>query len=223
MPAQPLPAAPDPPEEGGGAHGYTRVAMALHWSIALLLLVATGLALFRETFGAQAVWMISAHKVAGLAVLGLALVRLAWRLTHRPSPLPEEVGRFEAGTARTVQRVLYVLMIAVPVAGWVFTSLAPLERPLDYRGRATVPALPLGRDDAASFAWHEAHELLGFALIGLFSLHVLAVLRHRLFGLAALPDRMLPPRARLLRGLILAAASLWLAGLACDMLGVRIS
>lgn len=213
------------PEIGGtpADAGYTRVAKALHWTIALLLLVATGLALFRETFGAQAVWMISAHKVAGLAVLGLALVRVAWRLTHRPPRLPDEVRRFEARVARAVHWALYVLMIAVPVAGWVFTSLAPPGRPLDYRGRETVPALPLGRGDAASFAWHEAHELLGFALIGLIALHVLAVLRHRLFGVRPLLDRMLAPGGGLSRRLILAAGLLWLAGLALDMLGVRIT
>jgi cytochrome b561 len=213
------------PELGATHAGarYTRVARALHWAVALLLLVATGLALFRETFSAQAVWMISAHKVAGLGVLGLALARVAWRLTHRPPPFPDEVGRLEARVARAVHWALYVLMIVVPVAGWVFTSHAPFERPLDYRGRETVPALPLGRDDAASFAWHEAHELLGFALISLIALHVLAVLRHRLFGVRPLLDRMLAPGGGLSRRLILAAGLLWLVGLALDMLGVRIS
>ena len=216
-PARVRPASP----AGGG--GYGAGALALHWAVALLVLAATGLALFREAFGRQAVAMISAHKVVGLGILLLAAARLAWRLGHPPPAFPGDIGRREAAIARTVHWLLLLLMVAVPLAGWVFVSLAPAARPPDYRGLGTIPELPLAKDDSASFAWHEAHELLGFALIGLFLLHILAALRHQLSGTGAAGERMLPRRPRWLRPLVLLALLLWLAGLGLDLAGVRLT
>lgn len=218
--SEPAGARPDLP---AGGEGYGVGAMALHWAAALLVLAATGLALFREAFGRQAVAMISAHKVLGLSILLLALARLAWRLGHPPTAFADGIGRREAAIARAVHWLLLLLMIAVPLAGWVFVSLAPESRPLDYRGLATVPELPLGKDGAASFAWHEAHELLGFGLIGLVVLHILAALRHQLSGTGESGERMLPRRPLWLRPLVLLALLLWLTGLGLDLAGVRLT
>ena len=196
--------------------------MAFHWGIALLLLATTGLALFREAFGARAVWMISAHKVTGLAILVLAVGRFAWRLTHAPPPLPSTVGRREARVASTVHALMYFLAIFVPVAGWIFVSMAPDGRPLHYRGPDNVPELRLPVDDRASFAWHEVHEILGFVFIGFMILHVVGILRHEVAGRGGIAERMLP-RPRWFRLLLAAAGILWLLGLSLDLLGVRIS
>lgn len=171
---------------------YDRGAIALHWAIALLVLVNSALALFRETFAPWAVAMITAHKAIGLAVL---LLSLAWIARRRrappPGPLPG-LRRWEAALARTVHRLLLVLVVAVPLAGWIFVSLAPDSRPLDWRGGDGVPELPLGISDPAAFAWHEAHELMGFAMIGLFLLHIAAALKHQLVDRKAILARMMP-------------------------------
>ena len=202
---------------------YSRGAVAFHWSIAFLILVATGLALFRETFGPFGVAMISAHKIVGLLILALSLGRLGWRLAHPPPPFPTEVGRFEAMLAQGVHRLLYALTIAVPLAGWLFTSLAPTSRPLDYRGRETVPELPLAPDDAASYFWHEIHELLGFAMIGLFLLHLAGAARHQYFAGTPLVGRIAgaPARRRLLAVTMGLALALWAVGLTLDLLDIR--
>ncbi|HYE27691.1 MAG TPA: cytochrome b/b6 domain-containing protein [Allosphingosinicella sp.] len=216
------PAGAGPPAAAGG-RGYGAAAMALHWALALLILVATGLALFREAFASQGVWMISAHKATGLTVLVLALARLAWRPGPPPPPLAGEIGRREAAVARAVHHLLLGLAVLVPRAGWAFVSLAPDARPLDYRGLASVPELPLAEEDSASFAWHEAHELLGFALVGLLLVHLAGALRHSLPGRETLTERMLPRRPRWLRRLVLFALLLWLAGLALDLAGIRLT
>lgn len=171
---------------------YTHGAIFFHWAIAALVLLNASLALFRETFGFYALQMISAHKVIGLIILVLSLGRLAWRLTHPPPPFPPSVGRWEARVANGVHRLLYVFMIAVPLAGWIFVSFAPDARPLDYRGLESVPELPLAHDDAASFFWHEVHELMGFALIGLFLLHIAGALKHHFLDRGSLLARMIP-------------------------------
>jgi cytochrome b561 len=200
---------------------YTRVAAALHWTIAALLLVATGLALFRETFAAHAETMITLHKAVGLAILALALLRLGWRLGHRAPSLPDAIPRWERRLAGTVHFGLYGLMIAVPLAGWLFVSMAPSSRPIDWRGGEGVPELPLGTDDSAAFVWHEAHELTGFAFIALIALHLVGALRHLLVSRSGLVDRM-AGNAPLMARAVLALLVLWLAGLALDLFGVRL-
>jgi cytochrome b561 len=201
---------------------YDRAARTLHWLIAILFLAATGLALFRETFARHAVAMISLHKLAGLTILLLVAARIALRL-RRPAPPPVAGRRWERRLARSVHLLMYALLLLVPLAGWVFVSYAPESRPLDYRGGASVPELPLRPDDDSSFAWHEVHEIAGFALIFLFALHLAAVARHQLRpGDAVLPRMTGGGRAELLPWLALAATGLWAAGLALDFLGVRL-
>jgi len=166
--------------------------MWFHWSIALLIMLAASLALFRESFASVAAEMISTHKMVGLAILILSLGRLAWRLTHRPPPFLPTVGRWEGRAAHTVHALLYIFMIAVPVAGWIFTSAAPHGSPVDYAGWNSVPRLPLSPDRTISWFWHEVHELMGFALIGLFFLHIAGALKHQFFGNDDELSRMAP-------------------------------
>lgn len=176
----------------GGPARYDRTAIAFHWAIALLILANSGLALFRETFAPWAVEMIGAHKLIGLAVMLLSLAWIVRRLGREsPAPAPG-LRRWEERLAAVVHRLLLFLMVAVPAAGWIFVSLAPAARPLDWRGPDTIPELPLGVDDGWAFVWHEAHELMGFAMIGLFLLHIAAVAKHQLLDRNRILTRMLP-------------------------------
>ena len=202
-------------------NAYSATARAFHWAIAGLVLLATGLTLFRETFGPWDVWMISAHKVVGLAILVVAVIRLAWRLRHQQPPKPPELGRREATFASSIHWLMYVLAVLVPAAGWIFVSLAPQERPLDYRGLNSIPELPLAANDSASFAWHEIHEILGFVFVGLFLLHFAGLLRHYVRGHRDVAERMLP-RSRSARLLIAAVVVLWILGLAMDFFSVQL-
>jgi cytochrome b561 len=115
---------------------------------------------------------------------------------------------------------MYVLAVFVPAAGWIFVSLAPEERPLDYRGLHSIPELPLAANDSASFAWHEIHEILGFMFVGLFLLHFAGLLRHHMLG-HRVAERMLP-RSRSARLLIAAVVVLWILGLSLDSFGVQL-
>ena len=175
-----------------GPARYDRTAIAFHWTIAALILLNSGLALFRETFAPWAAGMIGAHKLLGLVVM---LLSVSWIVRRRgmesPAPVPG-LRRCEERLAAIVHRLLLFLMIAVPAAGWIFVSLAPGSRPLDWRGPDNLAVLPIGTDDGWAFFWHEAHELMGFAMIGLFLLHVAAVAKHQLLDRNAILARMLP-------------------------------
>jgi cytochrome b561 len=172
-----------------GPSRYTRVAIALHWTIALLIIVNLAIGLFHETLFRGG---IPLHKSIGMLVLLLSIVRLIWRLTHRPPPLPASVKRWEKGLAHGVHWLLYALMILIPLSGWVFTSASPKRHPLEFFGLFPLPMFPIAQDKGVSHVVAERHEQLAWAMIALLVLHIGAALKHRFLDRDRTLDRMLP-------------------------------
>jgi cytochrome b561 len=169
--------------------GYSRVAIALHWTIALLIVGNVAGALISEGVDKQTAGVIMAtHKSIGLTVLTLSLIRLAWRIGHGFPRFPESTPMWDAVLARATHVGLYVLMIAVPLAGWTMVSGG--DRPLTWFGLFDWPKLPVGKS-IAEFA-HEAHELLAFTTVGLALLHAAGALKHHYFDKDDVLARMLP-------------------------------
>src|SRR5215213_7524166 len=108
---------------------YSRVAVWLHWIIALLIVLNLALGFSHEDFDKPAsAAMMSVHKASGLTILLLSLTRLGWRLGHRPPPFDPVMKAWETGVARLVHWLFYLLLIALPLSGWMIVST---------RGRAT--------------------------------------------------------------------------------------
>jgi cytochrome b561 len=169
--------------------GYSSVAIALHWTIALLIIGNAAGAILSEDMSREARGAImSVHKSIGLTVLVLSLVRLGWRLAHGFPPLPPSTPAWDAAFARATHVAFYVLMIAVPLAGWAMVSAGP--RPLEWFGLFDWPKLPVGRD-VGEFA-NSAHETLALATIGLLALHVAGALKHHFVDRDDVLARMLP-------------------------------
>ncbi|GGB21990.1 cytochrome b [Sphingomonas metalli] len=159
---------------------YSTVAIWFHWTIAVLVILNLVIGIAHDAIGGMAL-----HKPIGLTVLALTAARVAWRLTHRPPPLPGHIRAHERALAHGVHWALYALMIAMPVTGWMMVSGGPVRRPLTWFGLFDVPYLPVG--EAGGGFGHEAHELLGWLMLALVVLHIAAALRHRLL----LRDRVL--------------------------------
>jgi len=123
-------------------------------------------------------------------VLVLTAGRVAWRLVHRPPPLPPETRAWEKGVAHATHWTLYLLLIAMPVTGWLMVSGSDKRRPLDWFGLFDIPYLPVSK--AAGGFGHEAHELLGWLMLALVVLHIAAALRHHLILRNAVLARMAP-------------------------------
>ncbi len=169
---------------------YSRVAIALHWTIAALIIGNVLGALLAERLGPSIAGSIMAtHKSVGLTVLTLSLVRLGWRVRHGFPRFPESTPRWDAVAARATHLAFYGLMIAVPLAGWAMVSADP--RPLRWFGLFDWPKLPVGEGVAESA--HGAHELLAFVTLGLLVLHVAGALKHHLIDRDDVLARMLPP------------------------------
>ena len=94
---------------GQGSARYSRVAMWFHWTVAVLVIVNLTIGLLHDAIGGMAL-----HKPIGLTVLALTAGRVAWRLLHRPPPLPAHTPGWERGLAHVTHWALYALMIAMP-------------------------------------------------------------------------------------------------------------
>jgi cytochrome b561 len=110
---------------------YTGVAIALHWLIAALLvsLILYGWALEdqRETITSYDEFLevksgFNWHKTGGILVLALSLFRLFWRFTHPVPPLPDGMKAWERVAARITHIGFYVLMIGLPIGGYMVAS-----------------------------------------------------------------------------------------------------
>jgi cytochrome b561 len=157
---------------------YGAVAMALHWSVVLLVLGAALSGLFGDDLpqGAIREAGLVAHISFGLAVLGFVLARLFWRLADPPpTPVDSPLGPWGELAGQIAHYAIYALLIAIPVAG-IMVQFARGE-PLPAFGLFDI-ASPWNADRALAHDIKEVHETLANALIGLISLHAMAALLH---------------------------------------------
>ena len=167
------------------------VAKTFHWLIAILILVqgAIGLTMVDLGMTPAKVKVFALHKSIGLTILALALLRLAWRLGQRV-PRDPPMPRWQRLAARASHFLLYVLILALPLSGWLFNSAANF--PLEWFGVVHVPSLTRGLDPALK-AWAlRAHVVLFWTLIGVVVVHVAAALWHHFVQRDEVLTRMLP-------------------------------
>jgi cytochrome b561 len=172
---------------------YTRTAVALHWLIAALVLSAVfmGWTMTEMAISPARLKTYNYHKWVGVTVLALAVLRLAWRLTHRPPPL-ERMPRWQQLAAHGGHWLLYALLLAVPMTGWVYSNATGF--PVVYLGRLPLPNL-VGRDRELAALWQNVHVALATVLVGVVVLHVLAALQHHFLHKDDTLRRMLRWRA----------------------------
>lgn len=175
---------------GTAGSRYTRVAIWLHWLIGLAVIANIGLAMLtedmpRETHRAA----MDVHKALGIAVLGLTILRILWRLGHKPPPLPTTTPAWQRLFAGVVHFLFYALLILLPLSGWVWMSAA--GRPIDFFGVATIPTIVAANEGLAD-VMHDRHEVLGLAMLGLAAVHILAALKHQFVDRNGLMGRMNP-------------------------------
>ena len=175
---------------------YSRVAIWLHWIIAALIVLNLLLGFFHEDFDKPVrSAMMSVHKATGLTILALTLARLAWRLGHRPPPFDPVMKRWEVALARTIHWLFYLLLLVLPLSGWILVSTS--GRVTSWFGLFEVGPLPVSRADDVHDLMEEVHELLAYGILTLLALHVAGALKHHLEGHRHLIGRMAPwARAR---------------------------
>ena len=178
---------------------YSAVAITLHWVIAALILYNLYLALqLDDLHGLAKFNTFQVHKSVGLTVLMLSLLRLVWRLTHRPPPMPAGMPRWERLGAHAAHWTLYALMIGIPLTGWVIVSASPTKIPTLIFNTAPWPhlgfihhmAMPARRLLEKQVG--QVHTILGFGMGLLILVHVAAALKHQFWNRDAVLGHMLP-------------------------------
>lgn len=172
------------------------VSQLLHWLIVVLLLclAVIGLSLDSLPKSPKYFWVYDLHKSTGMTLLALAVLRLGWRLYAGAPRRLQGLPTWQARIASVTHALLYALIFAMPLSGWLFDSAAGL-RPMRWYGLLEVPKLTapnpvlreLGRD---------AHEWLFWVLVLLVVLHAGAAIYHHVFVGDATLRRMLPLRRR---------------------------
>lgn len=171
---------------------YTRTAIALHWLLAFALIGSFGVGLYMTglPLSPQRLKLYNWHKWAGITILTLSALRLAWRLTHRP-PVDVAMPAWQQRAAHWTHRALYVLFFAVPLAGWAYSSAAGF--PIVVFGVLPLPDF-VPADKALAEAIKPLHKILAFTMALIVLGHVAAALKHHFVDRDGLLARMWPAR-----------------------------
>lgn len=176
---------------------YGAVAMTLHWLIAAAIIVNlyVGLEAADMPRGPERAGMMGFHMALGLTVLVLSIARVIWRWMN-PLPPPQGLNRWIRISGTSMHHLLYVLMVAIPLAGWLMVSASGFAP--SWFGLFNWPALPGfgGLDKAGAHEWHETfetiHVTLAWAMLILVPAHILAGLYHHFVRRDNVLLRMLP-------------------------------
>jgi cytochrome b561 len=159
---------------------YSNTAVTFHWITVILVLAQ---AYFGFTFALSEpgpardgifIW----HKTTGVVILLLTLARLAYRLRNPPPPFPPELPAWERFAAVWNHRLFYLLLIAMPIVGFIAVSGYANGPTTPLLGGIQVPVIPGVSKETGDLAG-EVHELSAYLLVFLILVHIGAALKHQ--------------------------------------------
>jgi cytochrome b561 len=167
---------------------YTSVAIALHWLLALAIVGTFGVGLYMADlpFSLQRVKLFNWHKWAGMSILALSVLRLLWRLTHRPPP-DVPMPAWQARVAHATHFLFYLAFFAVPLTGWAMTSAKGF--PVVWFGVLPLPDF-VPKDHDLGELLEDIHAWLAYGLAALVLAHAAGALKHHFIDRDGLMARM---------------------------------
>ncbi|MBO6756928.1 MAG: cytochrome b [Roseibium sp.] len=179
------------------ATGYGYVAIAFHWTMALLILGMLAVGLYMTSLPQTdplTFRLYQLHKSFGFVVLSLVVLRLGWRLINPAPKLPEGMKPWERLAAHLGHTGLYALLFLMPATGWLMVSASPWNIPTVVFNVLNIPHLPipeaLGTKEQAEGVFKTAHFYLAWFMIALVAVHVAAALKHHFINRDATLRRM---------------------------------
>jgi cytochrome b561 len=156
---------------------YGRVAQAFHWVLAVLVFVQAGIGVYVDDLplGIERIAWMSRHKALGITILALVVLRIAWRMFDRPPAMPSSLSALQRRVALTTHWLLYVMLIASGLAGWLAASAAGIG--ISWFGLFTVPMLIDKQPDRYEML-AGIHEGMVIALLVLILFHSAAAIWH---------------------------------------------
>lgn len=179
-------------------HAYAPAQRALHWAIAaaVVVLVPAGLAMTAR--GNAGIWdgvtnaLYSWHKAIGFAVLLAMAARIVLRLRLGVPAYPQGFPSRFAKLACWFHRLLYALLVAVPLLGWAGVTAFPALVTVGGMHLPPMPFVPI--DQGLSKALFAVHGTLALALAALALVHVAGLVAHVVLWRHAVFERMWPRR-----------------------------
>ncbi len=187
---------------------YSGVAIALHWLVAAAILVNLVLVWTVDRLpDSYTRPFIDTHKSIGLTVLGLAIMRILWRWSHRPPPHEPALLPVERRTAHSVHWLLYGLIFLMPISGYIHDSAwrGAETHPILLYGLVPFPRigpilqLPMTQRDQVHSVFFAIHSYAAYVLYALVVLHVTGALKHQLLDRRRELQRMWPGRQEAVR------------------------
>jgi cytochrome b561 len=170
---------------------YGVISMLFHWVVVALIITQFLLANKEHDMplGPAKIAVLAQHKSIGITILLLAILRLVWRFFGAVPADPPRAPRWQTRLAHGTHYLLYALLFAIPVTGWLMSSARNFS--VSWFGLLTLPDL-IGPSKGAYSFLHETHEFLGNTLFYVAILHALAALKHHLIDRDNVLRRMLP-------------------------------
>ncbi|MBL8488636.1 MAG: cytochrome b [Rhodocyclaceae bacterium] len=170
---------------------YTLTAIRLHWLVAVAIIgtFAVGLYMHDLPLSPRKLQIYSWHKWAGVSLFLLVLFRLAWRIGHRPPAEPEGMPAWQRKAAAAVHHTLYLLMLAVPLSGWLMSSAKGFQTV--WFGIVPLPDL-VAKNKELGDTLQALHMALNFTMAALVVAHAGAALKHHFVDRDDVLVRMLP-------------------------------
>ncbi|SRR6266581_1572113 len=177
---------------------FTTTAIFLHWFAAVLIFAAFPLGLYMSglTLSPTMLKLFSYHKWLGVTVFVLTVARLVWRAGHAAPALPEAIPAWQRRASAGVHHLLYLLLFAVPLTGWLMSSAKGFQTV--YLGVLPIPDV-LPKDKALGEQLAAVHEVLSWAMMLLLVPHIGAALKHHFVTRNDVLIRMVPWLAKVRR------------------------
>jgi len=172
------------------ADRYTGTAIVLHWLSALLIVggFTLGISMVDLPISPQKLEWYAWHKWIGITVFLLTCGRLGWRALHVvPAPVP--MPAWQQRSATISHRLLYVLLLIIPVSGWIYSSSTGVQ--VVYLNLIPLPDL-VPKDKELAAVLKAVHVTLNFSMLALVCLHTAAALKHHFVDHDTVLARMLP-------------------------------
>jgi cytochrome b561 len=191
---------------------YTKTAIVLHWLIAIAIFAMFGLGWFMAdipkdqpkamsfdlfdlgvytwnmaTEVTPRTFYFNLHKSVGITLLALIVLRLFWRITHRPPALLDTLTATEKKIATGGHHLLYLLMFALPITGLVMAINSKFEYGVKWFGISLMNGLD---NKAIRESFVDVHEVVGITMLVVIGIHVLGALKHKFIDKDGTMSRM---------------------------------
>ena len=191
---------------------YTKTAIVLHWLIGIGILAMFGLGWFMAdipkdqpkamsfdlfdlgiytwnmaTEVTPRTFYFNLHKSVGITLLALIVLRLFWRVTHRPPALLDTLTATEKKIATGGHHLLYLLMFALPITGLVMAINSKFEYGVKWFGISLMNGLD---NKAIRESFVDVHEVVGIIMLVVIGIHVLGALKHKFIDKDGTMSRM---------------------------------